>query len=87
MQYIVKESDINKRIDFYNDILARYELKDLLREFDIESGFPFVVDFDKKTLWVCNSITCLAAASQCGKIITIDEFEERMNQKKLRKQV
>ncbi len=82
MQYIVAISDMDKRVDFYNDILKRYELQDLLRESDIESGFPFVVDFDKKTLWVCTSITCLAAASQCGKIMTLDEFRESTYQKK-----
>lgn len=82
MQYIVAISDMDKRIDFYNDILKKYELQDLLKSTDIESGFPFVVDFDKKTLWVCTSITCLAAASQCGKIMTLDEFTSSTYQKK-----
>ena len=82
MQYIVAISDVDKRVDFYNDILKRYELQDLLRESDIESGFPFVVDFNTNTLWVYTSITCLAAASQCGKIITLDEFTSSTYQKK-----
>lgn len=82
MQYIVSISDMDERIDFYNDILKRYELTDLLRDGDIESRFPFVVDFNNNTFWVCTSITCLAAAAQCGKIMTIKQFRENTYQKR-----
>ena len=37
-----------------------------------------VIDFKENSLWICNSITSLACASQCGKIIGIGEFKENV---------
>lgn len=76
MQYIVNESNIDKRKEFYDYIMNNYKLKNMKSKkkmiYDI---FPFVVDFDEKIFWICNSITCLACASQNNQIISIDEFK------------
>ncbi len=85
MQYIVAVHDLDERKSFYNYILEKYNLNDLVNDNSLKSVFPFVVDFDKNQLWVCSSIACLAAAAHLGKIITIDEFKERTNQKELKK--
>lgn len=78
-QYIVQESDKEKRKEFYEYIVNNY---DLLIRFDknhmINSSFPFVVDFKEKDFWVCESITCCACAAQKKKILTIKEFKERI---------
>ena len=76
-QYIIKENDQKKREEFYDYIKANYKLKNnypFERDRFIESNFPFVVDFCDNTFWICESITCLAAASTMHLIITIDEF-------------
>ena len=75
MQYIVNESNIEKREYFYNYIVNNYKLKNMDYKANmINSKYPFVVDFDKKIFWICSSITCLACASQNNQIILIDEF-------------
>ena len=84
-QYIIKENNYKKREEFYNYIVSNYNLKILYpykKELFINSVFPFVVDFKDNTLWICESITSLACASQNGKIITIKEFKiESLNTK------
>ena len=40
------------------------------------SKFPFVVDLKKKILYVCESITCCALASQNKRIISVKDFKE-----------
>lgn len=76
MQYMVQESDINKREIFFNYIINNYSLDIIHFSKDrmINSHFPFIVDFDRNEFWVCESITCCACASQKNRIISIDEF-------------
>ena len=73
-QYIVTVEK-SRRVIFVNYIKDNYKLK-IDRDIDslLDSTFPFVVDFDKKILWICNSITCLAQASSHGKIIDEKQF-------------
>ncbi len=81
-QFIVTESDKSKREEFYYYIISKYKL-DICYPYDknrfIESNFPFVIDFKENSIWICNSITSLACASQSGKIITIDDFMKYSN--------
>ncbi len=81
-QFIVFENDINKRKDFYDYINNRYNLDicyPYIKDYFIKSKYPFVVDFTENKFWICESITCLACASQSGKIITINNFIEQSN--------
>ena len=81
-QYIVAEKDKIEREKFYDYISNKYNLKmsyPYAKGKFITSNFPFVVDFKENTFWICESITCLACASQSGKIITIDEFMSDLN--------
>ncbi len=79
MQYIVNESDIDKRKEFYDYVVNNYSLEvHSSMERMIDSSFPFIIDFDQGTFWVCGSITCLACAAQRKRIITIDKFKERV---------
>ena len=73
-QYIVTVEK-SRRVIFVNYIKDNFKLK-IDRDIDslLDSTFPFVVDFDKKILWICNSITCLAQASSHGKIIGEKQF-------------
>lgn len=77
-QYIIQETDKEKRKEFYEYIINNFNL---IVEFDkdymINSNFPFVVDFKEKNFWVCESITCCACAAQKKRIITIKDFKER----------
>lgn len=76
MQYIVNESNINKRKEFYNYIMNNYNLINMdSKKNMINNKFPFVIDFNENIFWICNSITCLACASQNNQIISIDEFK------------
>ena len=76
-QFIVAESNKAKRKEFFKYIIDNYSLK-IEYPYDevefIKSSFPFVVDFKEKAFWICNSITCLACASQAKLILSIDEF-------------
>lgn len=73
-QFIVTESDKNKRKEFYDYIVNKYHL-DIWYPYDRDSfsknKYPFVIDFKNNKLWICESITCLA----CAKIITIADFK------------
>ncbi len=76
MQYIVQESDIDKRKEFFDYIVNNYPLDvHFPKEQMIYSNFPFIVDFDNNSFWVCESITCCACAAQNNRIITIDQFK------------
>ena len=80
-QYIVSEKDIKKREDFYDYIINNYNFKisyPYEKDKFIKSIFPFIIDFKENTMWICESITSLACASQSKKIITIDEFKRVM---------
>lgn len=78
-QYIVQEDNKMKREQFYDFIIKNYDLKityPYYKEEFINSNFPFVIDFKEKLFWICESITCCAAAAQRGVIFTIDEFKK-----------
>ena len=80
MQYIVNESNIDKREAFYNYVMSNYELKNMdLKDNMVNDKFPFVVDFDEEIFWICSSITCLACASQNKQIKSIEEFKKIVN--------
>ena len=75
MQYIIQESNKEKRREFITYIDKTYRLKrHMTKRYMMKSNFPLIVDFNKKDFWVCESITCCACASQANKIITIDQF-------------
>ena len=78
-QFTVQEENKEKRREFYNYIINKYDLK-ILYPYEEErfenSNFPFVVDFKEKNFWICDSITCCAAAAAAGVIFTIDEFKK-----------
>ena len=77
MQYIVNELNIKKREEFYNFLISKYKIKNKTSKYNmINNKYPFVIDLDKKTFWICDSITCLACASYNNKIITINEFNK-----------
>ena len=76
-QFIVQESNLKKREEFYDYINKTYNLNieyPYYKEEFIKSNFPFVIDFKEKNLWICESITCCACAAQSKQIISIDEF-------------
>lgn len=79
MQFIVQEENKKKRGFFYNYITKKYDLKILYpyyKEDFVESNFPFVVDFKERNFWVCESVTCCAAAASRGVIISIEDFKK-----------
>ena len=80
-QYFIQEHGYYERAAFYEYIHKKYKLIDLFfnKDYMSSSSFPFVVDFKKKILTVCESITCCACAAQANKIITIEEFKEKEN--------
>lgn len=78
-QYIVQESNKEKREEFYEYIINNYDLfVESSKDYMIESNFPFVVDFKENNFWICNSVTCCACAAQKGKIIDVKKFKERV---------
>ena len=84
MQYIVSEKDINKRSELYDFIHSKFIIKDCQdKKYIVDNSFPMVVDLNECSLWVVNSITCLACAAQNKKIINIDEFKKNSKGVKL----
>lgn len=80
-QFIVKEISEDKREEFYDYLTSKYNLNisyPYNKDSFIKSTYPFVIDFKENKLWICNSITSLACASQCDKIITIDDFRHKL---------
>jgi hypothetical protein len=78
-QFIVQETDKEKRSDFYDYINKKYKLKNeypYTKELFVKSNFPFVVDFKERNFWVCDSVTCCAAAASAHVIISIEEFKK-----------
>ena len=78
-QFIVSESDILKRNDFYDYIVNNYSLKilyPLKKDKFINNNFPFIVDLKRKEFWIYESITCLACATSNNKIITTEKFKK-----------
>ncbi len=74
-QFIVQEPNKKKREEFINYINQQFKLKNhYSKEEMIDSNYPFVIDFQKKDFWICESITCCACAAQAHKIISIKEF-------------
>ena len=78
-QYFVQEHGYYERAAFYEYIHNKYKVKDLFfnKDYVSSSNFPFVVDFKKKFLTVCESITCCACAAQAKNILTVEEFKEK----------
>ena len=83
-QYMVQEHGADKRWDFYNYIHDNYNFEehffDLRSEIE-DSNFPFVVDFKTNLFWICSSITCCACAAQKNKIISTNEFKEKVRKR------
>ena len=77
-QFIVEAHGYLERALFYEYIHSNYKVKDI--NFDKEemchSTFPFVIDLQKKKLYILKSITCCAMAAQNKKIISIEKFKE-----------
>ena len=83
-QYIIQESNKIKREEVYNYIKDNYKLKNKYpykKEKFIESNFPFIVDFNEKIFWICDSITCCACAASNHQILTLEEFEIKVENK------
>ena len=77
--FIVQEENKRKRGKFYDYITKKYDLKityPYYKENFIESNFPFVIDFKERLFWVCESVTCCAAAASAHVIISIEEFKK-----------
>ena len=77
-QYFVSVNGKKKRESFYDFIITKYDIKDLVEDELIDGPFPFVVDFDENIFYICNSITCCACAAQSKKIISEKEFKKRL---------
>ena len=78
-QYIVQEESIQKREEFFNYIMNNYNLileYPYVKELFINNHFPFVVDFIDNTFWICESVTCCAAAASAGAIINSEKFKK-----------
>ncbi len=78
-QFIVQEDNKKKRDNFYDYITNKYDFKisyPYYKEDFIKSNFPFVVDFRERRFWVCESVTCCAAAASAHVIISIAEFKK-----------
>lgn len=78
-QFIVKESNKKNREEFYNFIKNNYELKNeypYYKKLFVDSSFPFVIDFEEKIFWICDSVTCCACAASQNVMFTIDEFKK-----------
>ncbi|MBR3117404.1 MAG: hypothetical protein IKF36_06010 [Bacilli bacterium] len=78
-QYFVQEHGYYERGAFYEYIHNKYKLKDLFfnKDYMSSSSFPFVIDFKKKYLTVCESITCCAMAVQNKRIMNVEEFKKK----------
>ena len=74
-QFMVLAKDKKEWNSFYSYILENFNLKDGVY-LNQDNHFLFVVDFDKNNLWICNSITCCACASQANRIISVDDFKK-----------
>ena len=80
-QFIVQEHDKEKRSDFYDYVMQNYDINEQYpfeKEKFVASNFPFVIDFKDNIFWVCESVTCCAAAAANKAIITIDEFKKTL---------
>ena len=72
MGMIYDEIDIKDKLEIKKFIDESVNEKELF----IDSIFPFVVDFKEKSFWICESVTCCAAAAACGSIINSEEFKK-----------
>ncbi len=81
-QFLIKEENIINREKFYNemfDLGFRDNLFFKSKSHIINSKFPFLVETNKKTLTVLESITCCAVAQQNNMIIDLEEFKKLKN--------
>ena len=85
-QYIIKCSDIFEREQFYNYLIKNgYKpIDNFKHQKFIDNHFPFVIE-PNKTFWICESITCCAAASHAGIMITIDDYFKIIDNKTLKR--
>ena len=74
-QYIIKCKDNTERKYFYDYLIGNNfkPVEKFKHKNFIDNVFPFVVE-PNNTFWICESITCCAAAASCGAIITVDEY-------------
>ena len=58
-QFIIRESNIDKRKEFYDYIINKYNYRivNFTREEMINSNLRFVVDHNEKVFWICKSIS------------------------------
>ena len=76
-QFMVKESNKLKRSKFFDYITSKYDLYveyPYFKEDFVNNNFPFVIDFEDKSFWICESVTCCACAASNKVLFTIDEF-------------
>lgn len=83
MQYIVQCNNISERKIFYNYLIGNdYKPVDNFKHQNfINNNFPFILE-PNNTFWICESITCCAAAASCGAIITMQEYFNLMEKQK-----
>ena len=74
-QYIVQSHNTSERLCFYNYLITNgyVPVKNFQNQNFINNNFPFVIEANR-TFWICQSITCCAAAASCGAIISIDDY-------------
>lgn len=82
-QFMVQVHNSKDRLDFYNYIHENYDLEEHFTSFEeiTMSKFPFIVDFDDKSFWICNSITCCACAAQKNLILSVEDFKKKITKK------
>ena len=80
-QYIVNCRNVDERLVLYNYLINNnYQPVHIYQDI-INNKFPFVIE-SNNTFWICESITCCAAAVSCGVMITIEEFFNQINANK-----
>ena len=79
INYIVQP---NNREEFYN-YMHNYNYKDLyyIKEYMLNSHFPFGIDTKHKKLLLIESITVCACAAQNNQILSFEEFKRIIEQK------
>jgi hypothetical protein len=82
-QHIVRCKDNSERKLLYNYLINNgYEPVEIFKSQNfISNHFPFVIE-PNKTFWICESVTCCAAATSQGVMKTVDEFFDIINNKK-----
>ena len=87
-QYIIQESNQERRKELINYVLNHYKIKrnhGQSKEYLLQSKFPLVLDLQEKYFFALESITCCAISSQKHQIITFDEFLKNVKQDDFKK--